>query len=311
MLKKSATDYDVKWGNASGQFRGEWATDTLVYTQNFSGGSIPAPFTVGHDNLAVNAYLQSVTAPAGTSLTSAVRCENTDIRTIDASWLELNLASLGITGITRVAFWAEGSGDTNATWHAADVLKNGVSVWSSVDAFAWKYQSVTASSTDVLRFRGRGNQGSTVGNVHGRADFTGIEVYASSDPYMTGQFVTYQGKLWKSQSDNNGGTPGTTGWTEVPLYAPGAPVATKTANYTATATDSVIVANGATVTITLLDPTTCPGRTFWVKNINAASATVNSAGTSKTIDGAASVTLAQWARGQYVSDGTQWLVVGS
>ena len=76
--------------------------------------------------------------------------------------------------------------------------------------------------------------------------------------------------------------------------------------------DGQIIANGASVTVTLPDPTTVgSGRTteISVKNINAAACTVNSAGTSKTIDGAASKSLAQWAVGNYISDGTQWLSV--
>lgn len=89
------------------------------------------------------------------------------------------------------------------------------------------------------------------------------------------------------------------------------PIATKTASYTLVAGDAVVVFNGATLTATLPDPTataTIPaGTQFIVKNINASALTVNSAGTSKTIDGAASVSLAQWAVGRYVTDGTQWL----
>lgn len=46
-----------------------------------------------------------------------------------------------------------------------------------------------------------------------------------------------------------------------------------------------------------------------MKNINASAATVSSAGTSKTLDGAASQSLAQWAKATYISDGTQWLTV--
>lgn len=63
-------------------------------------------------------------------------------------------------------------------------------------------------------------------------------------------------------------------------------------------------------TITLPDPTTVPvGKKYYVKNINTASATINSAGTSKTLDGAASQTLAQWAKAVYVSNGTQWYTI--
>jgi len=97
-----------------------------------------------------------------------------------------------------------------------------------------------------------------------------------------------------------------TGW--VPLGG-SIRYSTKTANYTISGTDQVIIGNGTSITITLPDPTTVGGRVFIVKNVHSTSLTVVSAGTSKTIDGAASVALAQWAAGVYISDNTQWLTV--
>jgi ABC-type molybdate transport system substrate-binding protein len=86
-------------------------------------------------------------------------------------------------------------------------------------------------------------------------------------------------------------------------------VATKTASYTLTATDQLVVANSATaITFTLPSAAASgAGKTFRVKNIGAGVLTVGSA--AGTIDGAATATLAQWGRGLYVSDGTNWLVV--
>jgi hypothetical protein len=86
--------------------------------------------------------------------------------------------------------------------------------------------------------------------------------------------------------------------------------ATKTANYTLTVTDEFVVFNGSSLTATLPDPTgnAMNGRVFSVKNINASALSVVSAGTSKTIDGAASVTVNQWGGLDLISDGTQWLI---
>jgi len=106
-----------------------------------------------------------------------------------------------------------------------------------------------------------------------------------------------------------GNSLGTAGWSHLTI---GVPVSTKTTSYPVARTDGLIVCNGAAVTITLLNPAgvdAASGRLITVKNINAAAATVVSAGTSVTIDGAASDTLAQWETGRYVSDGTQWLTV--
>jgi hypothetical protein len=75
--------------------------------------------------------------------------------------------------------------------------------------------------------------------------------------------------------------------------------------------DGTIVFNGASLTATLPDPTTVPlGRKFTALNINASPLSVVSAGTSKTINGTASQTLTQWSKATYLSDTTQWLVVG-
>jgi hypothetical protein len=99
----------------------------------------------------------------------------------------------------------------------------------------------------------------------------------------------------------------------VPSVLPGwaTLVSTKTASYTAVDGDGVLVFNGATLTCTLPDPTTVGiGRTrFEVKNVNASALSVVSAGTSKTIDGAASQSVAQWGKATYISDGTQWLSI--
>lgn len=85
----------------------------------------------------------------------------------------------------------------------------------------------------------------------------------------------------------------------------------KTANYTAVDGDGVLVFNGTGLTLTVPDPTAVtPGRTrFVVKNVNASALTVASAGTAKTIDGAASQSVAQWGHLTLISDGTQWLSI--
>lgn len=88
-------------------------------------------------------------------------------------------------------------------------------------------------------------------------------------------------------------------------------VRTVTTNYAlAPASDGTVIFNGANLTATLPDPSTVLlGRPFTIKNANASAVTVASAGAAKTIDGAASQGLAQWAAGRYVSDGSQWVSV--
>lgn len=83
---------------------------------------------------------------------------------------------------------------------------------------------------------------------------------------------------------------------------------TKTASYTAVLADWVILANGASITVTLPSAVTATaGKIFTVKNLNATSLTIASA--AGTIDGAATKALAQWVSNDFVSDGANWFAV--
>lgn len=87
-------------------------------------------------------------------------------------------------------------------------------------------------------------------------------------------------------------------------------IAAKTANYTLTSADQMVTFNGNSLTATLPDPTTVTsGTVLRVKNINAAALTLVSAGTSKTIDGVASVQVQQNRTHTVVSNGTTWHVL--
>ena len=85
-------------------------------------------------------------------------------------------------------------------------------------------------------------------------------------------------------------------------------VVTLTAGATLTASQDLVFISGASaITVSLPDPgTVTVGREYIVKGLGSATHTVNSAGTSKTIDGGVSVTLATNARLRVVSNGTQW-----
>jgi hypothetical protein len=99
--------------------------------------------------------------------------------------------------------------------------------------------------------------------------------------------------------------------TQKPLSAYIGPLV-KFGNYTLIDGESApLLTSGTGVTITLPDPTTVTaGRTrFTVKNIHVSNATIVSAGAGKNIDGAAFLTLTQWAKATFVSDGTQWFSV--
>jgi hypothetical protein len=87
------------------------------------------------------------------------------------------------------------------------------------------------------------------------------------------------------------------------------PVIAKTANYTLTTADDAVTFNGSSLTATIPDPTTCATKVLRIKNLHTTALTIVSAGSSKTIDGAASTVLTQWDKIAVVSDGAQWLIV--
>lgn len=91
---------------------------------------------------------------------------------------------------------------------------------------------------------------------------------------------------------------GSTGWQPVDTYGP---IKTVVANYTLTYEDSVVLANGTSLTITLPTPASYGGRRFTIKNINASAATVGG-----TVDGVASPSLALNERMTVVTDGSAW-----
>jgi hypothetical protein len=79
---------------------------------------------------------------------------------------------------------------------------------------------------------------------------------------------------------------------------------------TVASTDELVIANGASMAVTLPDPTTVSaGKMIRVKNINAASVSVGSAGTSKKIDALDAYPLAHWESRSFVSDTVRWLTM--
>jgi len=88
---------------------------------------------------------------------------------------------------------------------------------------------------------------------------------------------------------------------------------TKTANYTATASDYSIICNNTSgaITISLPAASGCTGRTYVVKKVSAAlNNVVIDPNGSETIDGAATRTLAlQYESVLIQSDGSNWVIL--
>ncbi len=95
------------------------------------------------------------------------------------------------------------------------------------------------------------------------------------------------------------------------LHAPlKQPISTKTASYTFTNTDTIILASGASaaVTITTLDATNYEGVTITVKAINTDNAVVVDGHGAQTIDGALTKALGLNDAIDMVSDGSNWFI---
>ncbi len=89
-------------------------------------------------------------------------------------------------------------------------------------------------------------------------------------------------------------------------------LASKTAAYTLTATDSVILADATSTTFTVTLPSAVGivGRQYTIKKIDSSANAVTIASASGTIDGATTKALsAQWQSARVVSDGANWFVV--
>lgn len=97
-----------------------------------------------------------------------------------------------------------------------------------------------------------------------------------------------------------------TGLEWVPVTVTPGAVSTKTANYTATSADAVVLADSTSATFTVTLPAVASGRQLIVKHIGAVN-NVTVAPASGLIDGAATDTLTvQYQARTYISDGTNW-----
>ncbi len=85
-------------------------------------------------------------------------------------------------------------------------------------------------------------------------------------------------------------------------------ISTKTANYTLTSSDYVIVMNGSSLTATLPTASGITGQIFYIKNIDASTCTIDANGT-ETIDGGLTAVISQYTSLQLISDGTNWLIL--
>lgn len=301
-------------GATSGRYRGAFSgsVDTVVGTYDFADGTIPSVFTQTGTSFSVIAYAAvsggSIAAPPA----KMVRMTGANSTSRSLTTTAATLATALGTTVHKVRAWIATNSATDdfAYFKVAGATLGSRSGTTAGGAWA-QYTTGTLGGTESLEWSYVKNASGIAGADSGYvAKIEAIQTTTTS--YEVNDIVTSDGRLWVCQVANTTQTPGT--GSEWAALIPQADkdttaYAAKTANYTLTTTDGLVVSNGTGLTMTLPDPTTVPGRRFVVKNVNASACTVNSAGTSKTIDGAASVSLTQWASGRYVSDGAQWLII--
>jgi len=209
-IKASTSDFDVAWDDIPPSlFRGEWvAASSRLVDQPMTSNTAPAPYvasTSGSTGSAFRLFDQSSqqwqwsygadTASATISLGSAKTLTRYEIQigsTNEApvSWV--------VAGSSNGSTWTDVDSRSNVSWNSNNETRS----FAVTSPVAYSYYRLTATFTTGTMWR-------TV--------LEWILWNESNEPYMGGEYVTHQGRLWKSNSDNNPSTPGTSGWTEIPL----------------------------------------------------------------------------------------------
>lgn len=204
-------DLNPTWGETDpGKFRGAWAEDEVVGIYAFDEGIVP-PFTAAQVNTGVMPFIDSSSLPSNGLYTSAVHLRAPAAYADNRSTVTLDMSSFTGVSITRMKYWRRFDNTGGFDWtgrfsiHVDGVMQSG-STYS--DDQTW-YQVAQAlpPSPDAVSFvvdiqPGRDGYGSTPG-----ARITGVEIYGTTRPYMLGEFVTHQGKMWESLTNNNSHEP--------------------------------------------------------------------------------------------------------
>ncbi|OII27565.1 hypothetical protein [Frigoribacterium sp. MCBA15_019] len=223
------------------------------------------------------------------------------------------------SGAAKYNHFSLGYGYIGGTWPGGVHVKEAVAGTNTIVNAAAGVSQHVGSHTFLtgMRTAAAVNRGAGAPEVIFGTATTAAGIYTGAGA-PEGNITAPTGSLYLRTSGDYGttvyvkeaGDAATTGWVPLGPYAATA-LTRRTSAYTMTTLDRTIVFDSAAgATVTLLDPATAPvGRPVTVKNVNATSMTVATAGTSKTIDGAATVALAQWQTCTVVSDGTNWLRV--
>ncbi len=194
---------------AAQMFRGTWSPDQLLATLDISD------FPADHWTTAKTGYGLTpalvADGPGGENGTQAISTVSGTRSNTSYSEATLNMSTLGIDGITRVVCAIRATTSTTAY----SIRVNGTQVIPDGGAHGWiDTPSIVVSSSDSISFRHSG--GASISHAS-RSDYlrvSKIRVYGSTDPYLTGQIVVHNGRLWSASSDGVATEPGVAGWTD-------------------------------------------------------------------------------------------------
>lgn len=215
-LMKKVDGVFVDVGSATEElFRGEWTADTLAKQYTFASG-ISSDFVLDWNaseggatptfvGVAELGYL-GVPGP----FVGAVRLDTLNINNRVYSAIKLDLSKVKVKNISRVSAWfgmGGAFGGSDGEMHQ-DIAVNGVSkAMTQRGAHAWVQLSAAATTSDIVSFRHKSTYGGDLNGWDTHSGVTGVQIFNRTDPYMLGDFVTYQGEMWQSLVDNNGDTP--------------------------------------------------------------------------------------------------------
>lgn len=213
----------VKWAAAgsggNSLFRGEWSADSYSESVDLTAG-IPAWMT-GSISGASPASIMPTTgaasgaaqagSPGGTAI--KLRAYNID----PSGWSRLMFPISHFPGLTRVKFYMATANDGGYTYGAGYSLKDAATTLLQNGPTAWAQYEIVVSGATNVGWQSQGTYG--VNTSAGPTTYVAaIDIYVTLVPYVAGQYVIYNSRMFRCVTSGTSSTPGTdASWVEVPV----------------------------------------------------------------------------------------------
>lgn len=226
-LKKKVDGEFVDISGKNSVFRGAWSSDTLETQIDLSGGSIPTQLTPNKNSHGGDPVISTIgsvseiggTPPAGMSHVIVLPTIGFNKNSPENAFsrVTLDVSALGIKKVSRVsAMMGTGPAGSRSDSGKLQIRRNGSVVKEKTGHQSWQIFDTPADEDDLIEFRYTNTYGAASLGYNNRGAVTAIQIFVSKDPYLLGEFVTHEGKMWTSLVDNNITQPGAEGaaWTE-------------------------------------------------------------------------------------------------